>query len=251
MSTALHEVASEVAYDLMQDHLDTILRLIEGPLERGEVVRRVGSEKTVERMVRYGLVANEGAQLRASSSVFQQMRREGMVTFLERYVLPSLAAAQGDAQPTTLETHYLAVPVESMRGIAMGPVQGFFEELAAISDRPTHGPASRLSVLVVGTTDVVSEDLDPGEQALRHLQRASLQRANPTERELAVVSQFDCLADDGRYGAALESMQRFLSRFVGHSRPGRQGATYHLTVATHWRNASPAATAHREAGLAS
>ena len=46
--SAILEVKSEVAYDLMHEHLDTILALLDRPLSRDEVLARVGSPTTLD-----------------------------------------------------------------------------------------------------------------------------------------------------------------------------------------------------------
>ena len=70
-----YEVASEVAYDLMQDHLDTILALLDRPMSRDEVVCRLGSETVLQRMVAHGLVKMEEGHLRAASDMYRQLRQ--------------------------------------------------------------------------------------------------------------------------------------------------------------------------------
>lgn len=229
------EVKSEVAYDLVQDHFETILALLDRPMPRGELVSRLGEESTLQRLLRHGLLVADGELYRAASNVYQQVRQEGMMTFLSRYVLPALTrSVDDDGGFAGLATRRLALSAAAMSGLRSGRVHELFAELGDISDTPALGPTGRLSVLVVGTSDVTTEAGDEAETALRHLQRAARQRANPTEKSLAILTQGDFMADAGRYQAACEAVERFLTRLEGERAAGAE-ATYHLTVAHHWQ----------------
>ncbi len=230
MGTVL--VENEVAYDLLQDNLELILRLIENPLPRDAVVGFAGSERTVERLERYGLIRATPGGVRAVSSTYQQMRQEGMVSFLERYVLPSLTAS---AQPTTrLMNDTLLLAPEERDGMLAGPVQSFFEDLSSLADAPLQDPGARLSVLVIGASEVRRDELDPADQALLHLQTASRLRSSRETRNEAVVSQFDCIADRRRFETLTNRTNRFMDELSTKSCPPER-ATYQLMVASHWR----------------
>jgi hypothetical protein len=239
MSIATHQVTSEVAYDLMHDHLDTILALLEGPLPRHEVQERVGSAVTVDRMLRYGLLEACGADLRAVATVYQQLRQEGMMTFLEHYVLPSLTAADGHGM-AGLETRYLTLSPAAVRAVRDGRVQELFDALTRVSEQPAAGQLARMTVLVIGTSSVLRDELDADEQALQHLRAAAMQRATEAEKDAAVLSQFVFLADVERFRAALGAIDDFLRAFDDERASSNVEATYHLTVASHWRVGPPA-----------
>ncbi len=248
MSSLTHEVTSEVAYDLMHDHLDTILALLEGPLPRDEVARRVGSDKVLDRMVRYGLITANNNQLHAVSTVYHKLRQESMMSFLEHYILPSMTAGvdggefSNGAGFSNVGTRYLKLSPTGARALRGGRVQDLFNRLIAVSDQPSDGVLYRLTVMVVGTTHVESEELEDGEQALRHLKGASIQRATESERDLAVLSQYVFLADNRRFAAALEAVDDFLKSFESERASSPEEASYHLTVASHWRCTTPAAS---------
>lgn len=242
MSSLTHEVTSEVAYDLMHDHLDTILALLEGPLPRQEVAQRLGSDKVLDRMVRYGLVEANGNELHAVSTVYHKLRQESMTSFLEHYVLPSMTAGINDDGFANVGTRYLNLGPDAARALRDGRVQDLFNRLIAVSDQPSEGVLSRLTVMVVGTTHVDPEVLDDDEQALRHLKQASIQRATKEERDLAVLSQYVFLADNRRFAASLEAVDDFLNSFDSEHASSPEEASYHLTVASHWRCATPAAS---------
>lgn len=245
LTSAGHEVTSEIAYDLLQDHMETVLALLNRPMERDELVERLGNEKTLTRMIRQGLVEAEGETFHAVSSIYHQLRQEGMVTFLERYVLPAMTAsiADSDSGFATLHNIYLKLQPDEMTELRPGAVQDLVNSLAEITDRPATGIPSRLTMLVVGTSrllpgrvaDVADNDSD---RALKQLQLASVQRATPAEKELALLTQVAGLADPSRYSAAMESLNGFLSQFDTKRASSSEEANYHLTVASHWRSAN-------------
>ncbi|MEO1481025.1 MAG: hypothetical protein AAFU77_02885 [Myxococcota bacterium] len=230
--TSPHAVESEIAYDLLQDHLDLILTLIDAPLPREEVDRRAGSTKTVERMLRYGLIRARGTVVEAVSSTYSQIRQDGMVSFLERYVLPSLAS--GDH--ANLQNLLLFLDDAGQRSLLPGPVQRFFEECSELADAPLQGPRARLSVLVIGADKVQDPELEAGESALRHLRCASIKRSTANTRDRAIVSQFDCVADLGRFTSIQAATERFTQSFAPVE---ADQANYQLTVASHWRVSAP------------
>ena len=239
------DVTSEVAYDLMHDHLDTILALLESPLPRAEVIGRVGSATVLERMVDHGLLTREGDALRAAADVYHQLRQEGMMSFLEHYVLPSLTAGVHGSGFAAVETRYLDLTAGAARALRRGPVQALFDRLTEVSEAPARGALARMTVIVVGTSNVVAGEVDPGDQALLHLEQAALQRATDRDRDLALLSQYVFLADNRRYLAALEAVSPLWAELDRH-RAGSVDATYHLTVASHWRCATPEQGQSRE-----
>jgi hypothetical protein len=245
MNALTFDVKSEVAYDLMHDHLDTILALLESPLPRAEVIGRVGSEAVLDRMLRYGLLTSEGDALRAVADVYHQLRQEGMMSFLEHYVLPSLTAGVDGNGFASIETRHLNLDANAARALRETNVQELFNRLTVVSEEPAIGALARMTVMVIGTSNVLPEQLDDGDQALHHLKQAAKQRSTENERDLAVLSQYVFLADNKRYTAALGAVDEFLAQFES-KRAGSVEATYHLTVATHWRSATPAATDGRE-----
>ncbi|MEL6546999.1 MAG: hypothetical protein AAFQ82_20400, partial [Myxococcota bacterium] len=208
---------------------------------RDDVVRIVGSEKTVERLERYGLIRATHQGMEAVSSTYQQMRQEGMVSFLERYVLPSLTLSTHATRTTNLLNHCLFLTDGDRDGMLPGPVQSFFEALSNLADLPLSGEYARLSVLVVGANEVQDHELDASESALLHLQTASKLRAASETRAHAVVSQFDCMADLARFDAISTRMAEFMDEFAHRVAPPKQ-ANYQLMVASHWRIASDASS---------
>ncbi len=235
MTLATHQVTSEIAYDLMHEHLDTILALLQGPLPEAQVVEQLGSRRTLERLVRHGLVTGDGGELRAVASVYHQMRQEGMLSFLEHYVLPDLTAGIDGDGLAEVQTCYLRLTPAAMTALRGGRVQRLFDALTRISDQPARGALARATTMVFGTSRVSAEPLEPGEQALTHLRHAASQRATPAERDLAVLSQYVFLADHDRLLLARSAIADFVASFASESASSNQEANYHLTVASHWR----------------
>jgi hypothetical protein len=238
------EIKNELAYDLLQDHFETVLELLDAPMPCAELVRRVGSTAT-ERLVRHGLLAIEGDSVRAVSNVYQQVRQEGMMTFLSRYVVPALTASLGEGSDSTagLSSYFLRLSREEMAGLRVGVVGELLGELGEVSDSPASGPTGRLTVLVVGTSHLVSGDASQGDLALLHLKHAAQQRSNPAEKTLAVLTQGDLLADAGRYDRARAHLLAFEAKLASF-RVEPERATYHLTVAHHWRAPSARGVQH-------
>ncbi|MBI5510480.1 MAG: hypothetical protein HY903_17115 [Deltaproteobacteria bacterium] len=240
--SAVHQVNSEIAYDLMHEHLDTILTLLERSVPKDEIVRQVGSAATVDRMLRCGLVAKDGDALKAVANVYHQLRQEGMVSFLEHYVLPTLVGETAAGAAALLKTCSLAIDQTRAAGLRAGEVQRLFDALTQVSNTPATGPTARLTVMVFGTSrrlDAGDDGQDDLDLALRHLQQAALQRAKPDERGLAVLSQYVFLADLARQRAASAVVEDFVRSLEPERASSIKEATYHLTVATHWASASP------------
>jgi hypothetical protein len=237
--SAILEVENEVAYDLMVTHLDTILALLDRPLPRQEVLARVGSPKVLDRLLRHGLIANAGGDVTAVASVYHQLRQEGMMTFLEHFVLPALTADDRNDGFATLSPRYLTIDDGTQRGLRTGRVQRLFDQLTRVSEAPARGPLCRLTVMVLGTSRVLREEVDEQEQALSHLRQAAIQRATPAEKDVALLSQYVFLADTDRLTAASAVVDRFVQSLEAERASSINEATYHLTVLTHWRSATP------------
>ncbi len=234
-------VESEMAYDLLQDHTELVLELLEKPMTREDVVEKLGKEKTLERLLKHGLVTADGNTIHAVAEAYLQARQEGMISFLERYILPALSA--GLATQTGSEsdglaqvwTHALAMPEQALASIRGDFMNDFFDNLLQASDLPAKGHLSRLSVLIIGTSRPLSGPLTSEDAILEQLKLASLQRADEQERNFAILSQFDCLADTGRFEAAREVVNTLSNSVEERTAPTLEEANYHLTVAIHWR----------------
>ena len=94
---------------------------------------------------------------------------------------------------------------------------------------------SRLSVLVIGTSKEIDTELSKEDAILKQLKCASIQRSTANEKHLAILSQFDCLADSTRFEAARDVVQKLVNKVDVQKASTPSEANYHLTVATHWR----------------
>jgi hypothetical protein len=230
---------TEIAYDLLREHMDTILTLIDRPTSRGALETSIG-KKAVERLVKHGLLAERDGTVHAATDVYAHTRQEGMMAFLESHVLPSLTATMDDesARGTHVFTRYLKLTPARLTAMRESVIIPFLERLAAGTDGETSGETARLTVLAIGTSRVHQDELEPAEQALHHLKLASMQRVSPEERALAVVSELHVMVDAARHAALLESIEGFLKELDGEVAPAPASASYHLTLATHLRSAT-------------
>ncbi len=238
MSAVAHTIREEIAYDLVRDHFDALLFLIERPLPKAEAEARLGGPHILVRMARHGLLHVEDNLVHASAKVYQELRNEDMLGFIDHFVLPALVPSVEGQGFAGLDTRYLRLDETQIRGMRASYIDPFLAELIAASELPAGDPLYRLTTVVSGTSRVVAEELDASEQALRHVQQASLQRAQTAERDRAVLVQYHMLADSRRYAAArlaIDKLNQSLAPLAGET----SGATYHLTVATHWRYPHP------------
>lgn len=244
MSPACHVVHSEVAYDLLHDHLDIMLSLLEQPISKKVLAERVGSHTIVERMLKYGLVREDAGSVHAVADVFHQLRQEGMLGFLEHTMLPSLSNPLEENPSANLESRWLNLTTDSIRKLRSTHVQDFLDILATISSRPAQGSLSRCTVMMFGTSRLFQNSGDPMDEAMGHLKNAALQRTTADEKDQAVLLEFVFLADLDRYERTIKAGQRFFSVFDEQQTNGFEGATYHLTVATHWSMGDEGSLSH-------
>ena len=234
-------VESELAYDLLQDHTELVLALLERPMPKGEVIEMLGSEIPLKRLLKHGLVSQEGHTIYAVAEAYTQLRQEGMVTFLERYILPSLSAGlsvESDVDAGGIANVWsvpLKLSEKDLDTVRPDNIDDFFNELLKASDLPAQGTLSRLSVLVIGTSKEIDADLSKEDAILKQLKCASIQRSIADEKHLAILSQFDCLADSTRFEAARDVVQQLVNKVDVSKASTHSEANYHLTVATHWR----------------
>jgi hypothetical protein len=229
------QFTSEVAYDLLVDHVDTILALRERPLSHQETVARLGSEAVLARMLRQGLIAKEGEQYHAVATTYQHMRQEGMMSFLEHAVLPTMTATIAEGRGFgVLHNRYLMLDDATIRGLRQGAVQDLIHAVSAESEKPVCGMTARLTILVVGTTVVERSALDDGDRALVHLKNASMQRSDPAQQAQAVLTWLSTNADSQSFQGSMKHIDTFLAGFDAE-RAAPEDATYHFTIACHWR----------------
>ncbi|MCK5687891.1 hypothetical protein KAI87_01415 [Myxococcota bacterium] len=256
MTSVAHRIESEIAYDLLQDHVELILALLDAPMSHDEVVEKLASQKVdpqkiLKRLIRHELISQEGNTISARASAYHQMRQENMITFLERYVLPALTATSantgfGNTGFARLENRYLHLPAKSIKTLRQHEVQKLLEALVEVSDAPATGLKTRQSVLVIGTSRVLPAALTPERRALDHLKQASLQRSISAEAPQAFLTQFDFLADNDRFLAATTHIEDFLLSLDAQVVDDPHHANYHLTLACHRLSSLPRDTGMHE-----
>ncbi|MEC8049346.1 MAG: hypothetical protein VX210_01040 [Myxococcota bacterium] len=241
----LQTIDSEVVYDLIQDHLDVLLTLLEGPKSRETTVQLLGDEATLGRFIKHGLLkCNDDGTVLATSEGIRQSRQEGMMSFLERYIVPALASGL-DPQATEdinliakAWNRQLRLPINVIEGFREHEVQPLLEELLEISNQPSSGEAARMSLMVIasteGASDVQNEDID----LLQLAKSASLQRSKAGVRDRAILTQLDAIMDPQRLEKSIETIDSWLSRVdkkFGESQKEAEQEPYCIALAVHWR----------------
>jgi len=237
-------IESEFAYDLLQDNMELILALLETPMSKQELLGRLGSIDMLGRLVRNGLIQEgKDGKIFAVAETYQQVRQEGMMTFLQRYILPSLNAGLSSLHGA--ESHGLSrvwiktfrLSPTTIRALRPNQFQSLFEELLKITNVAAQTRLYHQSVLIVGTSRDKKENLSENDSILELVKEASLQKVSGDEKDMAIMSQFDCLADSNRYRLSLDTLERALALL--ESEETSDTIPYHLTVAIHWRCESP------------
>jgi hypothetical protein len=248
----LQTVDSEIVYDLIQDHLDVLLKLLDGPKPRETAIELLGGEGTLNRFIKHGLLAAcENGDIQATTEGIRQSRQEGMMSFLERFIIPDLASGL-DAQATEdinviakVWSRSFKLPLAAIERCREELVQPLLEDLLAISNLPSTGDASRMSLMVIASTDgpVALEDNDV--DLLQLAKSASLQRSTPSSRDRAILTQLDAIMDPQRLEKSIETIESWLSRVDKEFEPRQKEAEqepYCIALAVHWRR--PQTVAH-------
>ena len=248
----LQTVDSEIVYDLIQDHLDVLLGLLEAPKSRQATIELLGSEATLNRFIKHGLLSScEDGSVQATTEGIRQSRQEGMMSFLERYIVPALASGL-DAQATEdinviakVWNRSFSLPIELIEDCRETLVQPLLEELLEISNLPSTGESSRMSLMVIASTDSSVETVDSEVDLLQLAKAASLQRSNPDSRARAILTQLDAIMDPQRLEKSIETIESWLSRVDKEFEPRQKDSKqepYCIALAVHWRR--PQTVAH-------
>ena len=241
----LQTVDSEIVYDLIQDHLDVLLSLLEGPKSREATIELLGSENTLNRFIRHGLLScSDDGEIQATTEGIRQSRQEGMMTFLERYILPALSSgldAQANQDINVIAkvwSRSFQLPLGLIERCREDYVQPLLEKLLEISNQPSTGEASRMSLMVIASTQgplrLENEEVD----LLQLAKAASLQRSKAEERARAILTQLDAIMDPQRLEKSIETIESWLSRVDKEFAPGQKEAVqepYCIALAVHWR----------------
>ena len=241
----LQLVESEIAYDLIQDHLDVLLKVLEAPLSRESATELFGDEVTLARFVKHGLLKyDDNGQITGTTEGIRQSRREGMMTFLERYIVPALASGLGAQEHEDINSitkvweRQLHLPVSVIERVRESDVQPLLEKLLEISNQPGSGETARMSCMVIASTNG-PEDHDSNDIDLMQLAKsASLQRSQPQHQARAILTQLDAIMDPQRLEKSLETIESWLAQLDKKFERVEKEALqepYCIALVVHWR----------------
>ncbi len=227
-------IQTEAGYDLIRAHFDLILELQATPLPVQTVADRIKDNITLQRLIKHGILRQDRGKITAANAVISQWRREGMVAFLEKYVLPAIRANLHNVSYTHATLLELSMPAAEIGLVREGTIAALLNDLASIPEAiDEKASTARLTISLVGATT----SLPPGEDSERFAQlvRAACEQRsmNPTP-STAVLTQFDCLADIERYHATLSRAQEFCDALDSKWKNNDQ-SNFHLLVTTHWQ----------------
>ena len=197
------------------------------------VAARINDRITLQRFIKHGILRQEHGKITATNSVIYQLRREGMVAFLEKYVLPAIRANLHNTSHTHATLLALAMPTHAIHTLRENTIAPFLDDLAAIQEPQHASETARLTVSMVGATLA----LPPGDDNERFsllVRTACEQRSAHTTSHAALLTQFDCIADIARYHATMARTQALCDALDSQWKRSDQ-VNFHLLVTTHWQ----------------
>lgn len=231
---AITEIRTESAYDAMQEGMPFVVRLVSEPATFEELhaiepeLPRAQVEQRLKRLVRNGLIREEGNRFEAVAQVVRQVRQEGIITSLSRYILPTLTDIVSEPGKGFVQQLDLHLPVPDQVALRQGVIHDLAMGLKDLSDEPAAKTKPCIAV-IVGTSDVPGP-MDPGERLLETVLRSARQRAIPSQADRAVLTQID-----GYFGTAAilqaESLFRQLAERLASEQPTGVRANYTLALA--------------------
>lgn len=232
--SGITEVRSESAYDALQDSREIVVRLLSRPASLDELVavdptqNPVEVDKRLKRLIRTGLVQQNGERFEAVAQIMQQVRQEGIITSLSRYVLPLFTNIVSDPGKGFVQQLDLHLPISAQEALRQGVIQDLVFGLRDLSEE-TSADTKPCIAVIVGTSDVPGQ-MDQGERLLETVRRSARQRAMPSQADRAVLTQID-----GYFGteASLqaESMFRRLAERLTSDQPTGVRTNYTLALA--------------------
>lgn len=185
-------------------------------------------ERRLKRLVRSGLVRQEGDRFEALAQIMQQTRQEGIITSLSRYILPMFTNVVQQPDGTFVTQLDLHLSVEEQRSLRSGPIQETVVALDGLTTELTS--ETKVCVFaVVGTSDVPPPG-DPGDRILDTIRRAARQRSIPAESQQAVLTQQEAYFDVAVVRRAEALVRQLADNFDGRKADGAK-ANYTLALA--------------------
>lgn len=232
---AITEIRTESAYDAMQEGMPFVVRLVSEPATFEELhaiepeLPRAQVEQRLKRLVRNGLVREDGNRYEAVAQMVHQVRQEGIITSLSRYILPmvtNLVRAPGGVFVTQLD---LELPHEEQEQLRSGLVQDAVLELDRLSSEP--GEKRILNTfVVVGTSDVPPRG-DDGERLLETVRRSARQRSIASAAKRAVLMQQEGYFADHACTKAEQVVRSLADRLMAFKSTDAAKANYTLALA--------------------
>ncbi len=249
MTKPVATVASEASWDALQDGLELVLRLFSTPRTTAELVAATHEpanevERKLARLAKAGLVQKEDERWAVVARHLHQVRQEGMVTFLTRYVLPSMVRAAREEEGgwwTQVDLDLTPEEQASLRSSVWSQVQ----ELNELSLQEADDQVACTAVWT-GTSDV-PRTTDAAEKMVETVRRAARQRVTPGSADRAVLWQFDGLFGRAELPNAERVMKQALEQLREKEPPAGRKATYTLLLGFFVRGRSRASGGNDEA----
>jgi len=225
-------VETEVAYDALLDSLSLVSRLIQSPCTIEELASEFPDGPSTEqlehllgRLVRSGIVRQEGNLYDVAAPVVVAHRQGGQLDFLREVYVPALLGLMAQDSEGMLLPIHLSLTQEEQEGLLSREVLPLLQEFSRIADESGESGPDRY-VFVAGTPDV-PQDRTGFDLAMEIVRTAAMNRADPSRKSRSLLTYFQTrLASAGEiHRAILEFESRMEPR---RARPAE--ANYVLLV---------------------
>src|SRR5690606_26977463 len=225
-------VETEVAYDALLDSLSLVSRLIQSPCTIEELASEFPDGPSTEqlehlpgRLVRSGIVRQEGNLYDVAAPVVVAHRQGGQLDFLREVYVPALLGLVAQDSEGMLLPIHLSLTQEEQEGLLSREVLPLLQEFSRIADESGESGPDRY-VFVAGTPDV-PQDRTGFDLAMEIVRTAAMNRADPSRKSRSLLTYFQTrLANAGEiHRAILEFESRMEPR---RARPAE--ANYVLLV---------------------
>ena len=166
------------------------------------------------------------------------------MTFLERYIVPALASGLGAEEHEDINSitkvwqRRFELPSRVIEQVREADVQPLLESLLEISNLPGSGTTSRMSCMVIASTDATENDDFNDIDIMQLAKSASLQRSQLESRTRAILTQLDAIMDPQRLEKSLESIESWLTQLDKKFEQVEKTTTqepYCIALVVHWR----------------
>lgn len=174
---------NETGWDALSDEFQMVVRVMSGPASLEEIAEVMGEKdlvaarKRVSRLVREGIVIEQGGTYQAPAKLIDSVPQEGLLTSISRHVMPIVTTLANDPSCGFVVQLDLDLDEADQEAFCKGMEQGLIEELNEESDRPGVSQQA-YSMFVLGTSDVPPA-APQQERLIETLKRYARQRSNP------------------------------------------------------------------------